>query len=248
MVFGGNSSYLALGRRTPVYGSDGEFIGVVKKVECDRKNDIFGGLVLATPAGPRYLLGEQVRAVHEHAVEARIPADELLESGDAHASATLESEGLVAPAAASWGEIRRWLSTKLGLGRVDDPRLRAAEERLARRQRALRLARENPQLAIEAGIGRPDIRGAFHGEVVDVNNASAGALAGLPGINHPLALRIVAVRNRMDGFSSLEDLGLVMDLPGDTVERFRGLVVFLPRQQSQGRDDDEPNDALSGPA
>ncbi len=51
MKLGGNSSYLALGRRTPVYGCDGDFIGVVKKVECDRKNDIFSGLVLSTPIG-----------------------------------------------------------------------------------------------------------------------------------------------------------------------------------------------------
>ena len=31
------------------------------------------------------------------------------------------------------------------------------------------------------------------------------------------------------GFSSLEDLGMTMDLPGDVVEALRGRVVFLPR-------------------
>ena len=31
------------------------------------------------------------------------------------------------------------------------------------------------------------------------------------------------------GVSSLEDLGMTMDLPGDVVERLRGRVVCIPR-------------------
>ena len=37
------------------------------------------------------------------------------------------------------------------------------------------------------------------------------------------------MRDGVGGFSSLEDLGLTMDLPGDVVEALRGRVVFLPR-------------------
>ena len=36
-------------------------------------------------------------------------------------------------------------------------------------------------------------------------------------------------RDGVGGFTSLEDLGLTMDLPGDVVEDLRGRVVFLPR-------------------
>ena len=38
-----------------------------------------------------------------------------------------------------------------------------------------------------------------------------------------------AARDGVGGFSSLEDLGMTMDLPGDVVEALRGRVVFLPR-------------------
>lgn len=227
MKLGGHSSHLALGKRPPVYGCDGGFIGVVKKVECDRKNDIFGGLVLSTPMGERYLLGEQVRAVHADAVMATIPAcdaDSLLSR-----RTVLPLPDGIASAHASWGEMQRWIHARTGLGRVDEIRLRAPQVRVAHRRRALRLARDHPSLALEAGVGRPDILGAFHGEVVDVNNAGAEAIAALPGITLRLALHIVDIRERINGFSSLEDLGLVLDVDADQVRSLRGRVVFLPR-------------------
>jgi hypothetical protein len=247
MPFGDNSSYLAIGKRMPVYGSDGGLIGVVKKVECDRKKDIFGGLVLSTPHGQRYLLAEQVVAIHEDGIEARIPAWEAIELPQGDVTPTVQSEGVVPPPP-SLAEFGRWLKTRLGLSRVDDPRLRDAEQRIERRERALRIARENPSLALEAGVGRPDVRGAFHGEVVDINNAAGAALVGLPGISNRQALRIVAVRNRVDGFSSLADFGMVMDLPGDAVERLRGLVVFLPRQAAPDADDLDTDAVPRAPA
>ena len=243
MPFGSNSSYLALGKRTPVYGPDGRLIGVVKKVECDRENDIFDGLLLSTQHGDRYLLGEHVTAVHEDAVEASITSEQL---GHTEARPTLETEGLTPHV--SWGALRYWIAIRVGLGHLDDPRVHEAEARVRNRERALRLARENPSLALEAGIGRPDIRGAFHGEVIDVNNASAGALASLPNVSHRLALRIVGVRTRVGGFSSLEDMGLVLDLNGDQVERLRGLVVFLPRQADADLEREDFDDANGTPA
>jgi DNA uptake protein ComE-like DNA-binding protein len=101
--------------------------------------------------------------------------------------------------------------------------------RLSDRDRAAQIARENPQLAREIGIGRPDHPGAFAAGLIDVNNAPASALLHLPGVDDALATRIVEVRGQTNGFSSLEDLGTVLDLPGDEVERLRGAVVFLPR-------------------
>lgn len=226
MKLASNSPYLALGKRTPVYGRDGEFIGVVKKVECDHKNDIFAGLVLSTPAGERYLLGEQVRAVHEDAVVATIPASEA-ESVLGRPTGSTLPDG-IASAHASWGEMQRWIHARTGLSRVEDPRLRAARARGEQRERALRLAGENPSLAVEAGVGRPDVLGAFHGGVVDLNNAGVGAIASLPGVTRRLALHIIDVRERINGFCSLEDLRLVLELRSDRVERLRDLVVFLP--------------------
>jgi DNA uptake protein ComE-like DNA-binding protein len=43
-----------------------------------------------------------------------------------------------------------------------------------------------------------------------------------------LADRVVTARERVDGFSSIEDFGTVLDLPGSQVEHLRDHVVCLP--------------------
>ncbi len=105
----------------------------------------------------------------------------------------------------------------------------AAEQRLAERQEGQRIAAEQPELALELGIGRPDKPGAQAAGLIDVNNASAGALAALPGIDEAIATRIVELRAELNGFASIHDLGGVIDLDGNAVERLRDRVVFLPR-------------------
>jgi DNA uptake protein ComE-like DNA-binding protein len=105
----------------------------------------------------------------------------------------------------------------------------AARERLANREEALRIAREQPELAIELGVGRPDRPGAMDSGLVDVNSAPPAVLERLSGIDRATARRIVAVREELDGFQSLEDFGMTMDLDGETVEDLRRKVVFLPR-------------------
>jgi hypothetical protein len=104
-----------------------------------------------------------------------------------------------------------------------------ARARLQTREQALEIAQEDPALAQELGIGRPDRRGAMDAGVVDVNSAPASAIERLPGIDRAVARRIVALREELDGFTSLEDLGMTLDLPGGTVEDLRGKTVFLPR-------------------
>jgi len=64
---------------------------------------------------------------------------------------------------------------------------------------------------------------------VDVNNASVTALLKLPAITGDLATQIIETREKVNGFSSLEDCGETLDLAGDVVEGLRGRVVFLPR-------------------
>lgn len=120
---------------------------------------------------------------------------------------------------------------------MSSPLLEASEkarERLSQRRRALALARENPALAQEMGIGRPDKHGAADAGLVDVNNASVAALEKLPGIDDQLATRIAEVRAQIGGFSSLEDLGAALDLDGDLVEKWREKVVCLPREKPAG--------------
>lgn len=116
--------------------------------------------------------------------------------------------------------------------RMSSPLLDAserAEQRLRDRRRALELGRRNPTLAREIGIGRPDIAGAADAGLVDVNNASASALTSLAGVDDELATRIVEARAQIGGFSSIEDLGIALDLDGHTVESLRDRAIFLPR-------------------
>jgi DNA uptake protein ComE-like DNA-binding protein len=105
----------------------------------------------------------------------------------------------------------------------------SAQDRLEERRRAERLAREQPEVARELGVGRPDLPGASHAGLVDVNGAPVAVLARLPGIDDGLAAEIDRVRIAVDGFSSLEDLGMTLGLDGGLVEDLRGRVVFLPR-------------------
>jgi Helix-hairpin-helix motif len=104
-----------------------------------------------------------------------------------------------------------------------------AKARLEAREQAMELARADPTLAREVGVGRPDVPGAQHGDVVDVNMAPHSVLAQLPGIDDATAREIVRLREELDGFTSLMDLGSTIDLPADTVDDLRGRVVFIPR-------------------
>jgi hypothetical protein len=108
----------------------------------------------------------------------------------------------------------------------------AGELRLRDRARALQIARENPALAREIGIGRPDVPNAADAGLVDVNNASVTALLKLPGVGGETATHMIEGREKVNGFSSLEDMGAALDLDGALIEALRGQVVFLPRAHS----------------
>ncbi len=105
----------------------------------------------------------------------------------------------------------------------------AAEQRLHDRRRAAEIAQRDPALAQEIGIGRPDRADADPAGLVDVNNASVTALMTLPGVDGDLATEMIETREKVGGFSSLEDCGAQLDLDGDAVEALRDKVVFLPR-------------------
>ena len=107
--------------------------------------------------------------------------------------------------------------------------LEAARSAVEARREAQRLVREEPDVARELGIGRPDVEGARAMGVIDVNQVPAHVLATLPGIDNHLAAEIVRARDEIDGFKSLEDMGGVLNLDGDLVEDIRPYVVFVPR-------------------
>jgi hypothetical protein len=110
----------------------------------------------------------------------------------------------------------------------DQALLDAAEARVRVREDALQLVRDDPVRAKALGVGRPDIDLAFDGGLVDVNSAPAQVIARLPHADEALAERIVSVRERVGGFSSVQDLGLVLGLPAPVLDAWEGLVVCLP--------------------
>ena len=73
------------------------------------------------------------------------------------------------------------------------------------------------------------------GVPLDLNQASAAELAQVPGITPTLAQRIVAQRDRLNGFSRLEDLGAVKGIGPVTIERLRpSLIVSTVRRRGEG--------------
>lgn len=221
------SSYLLLARDTPVFGSDGGVAGRVKEVLCDPRRDIFDGLVLETSRGERFLAADLVAAIHERGIDVTIPASEAAElplpAPRRHIKYDVVADGR------PWIEILRWLVTRVAhLLHSGDARLDGARKRVEQHDRALKLARENPRLALEAGVGRPDLPGAYDGGLVDLNHAPPEVIACLPNFDDDLAHRVIAARERVDGFTSLEDFGILLDLSGAQVEHLRDHVVFLP--------------------
>jgi Type II secretion system (T2SS), protein K len=59
----------------------------------------------------------------------------------------------------------------------------------------------------------PICPGAYDGGLIDLNHAPAEVVACLPSFDVELADRVVTARERIDGFSSIEDFGTVLDLP-----------------------------------
>ena len=109
----------------------------------------------------------------------------------------------------------------------EDPAVEAAETRIERRAAGRHLLASKPALAREVGVGRPDIPGADDYGLVDVNHCPATALTRLPGISDDLAARIVGQREQAGGFSSAEDLGVLLDLPPAKVDEIRDTAVFV---------------------
>jgi hypothetical protein len=104
---------------------------------------------------------------------------------------------------------------------LDDPRLREARRLELRRSMAGELARGDPELARDSQMLGSDL--------VDINHASVDELVSLPGVDRRLARKIVHTRDEVGGFSSLYDLGHLLDLEAPLVDGIAPRVVCLPR-------------------
>ncbi|MEA5359341.1 helix-hairpin-helix domain-containing protein [Amycolatopsis sp., V23-08] len=108
-----------------------------------------------------------------------------------------------------------------------DPALAAALAARDRRTEARKLAIEDPLIARDLGIGRPDLpRNYDDGGLVDLNNAPADVIASVCGLDADTAAAIVDIRTTVGGFAAVEDVGAVV--PFGAVDRIRDRAVVLP--------------------
>jgi hypothetical protein len=93
---------------------------------------------------------------------------------------------------------------------------------------AARDAAQDPVVAWELRIGRPDLPRTFDdGGLVDVNHVPPPVLASLPGMTPELVNRVVWVRNQRSGFVSVEELSAFAELPPDLTGILDEYVIFL---------------------
>jgi hypothetical protein len=103
-----------------------------------------------------------------------------------------------------------------------------AREVLRRRDYSRKLLTDNPQLAKELNIGRPDLHSEFDdGGLIDVNHVPEEFLTMLPGIDTVLASTIIEVRDPIGGFDSLDDMEILLGLPPQRLDWARERAIFV---------------------
>lgn len=111
---------------------------------------------------------------------------------------------------------------------TNDHAVRLAHHRRSLREDARRLARDDPALAHELRIGRPELTRSYDdGGLVDVNHAPAEVLVTLPGLTPDMVDRIVRHRSESGGFISVEELGVDVDLPPALLPKLKEYAIFL---------------------
>jgi hypothetical protein len=74
--YGYRIAYTVLEEGTAVVTSDGETIGTVMAIRADFDDDIFDGIVVGTPEGPRFVEADRVGDLYENAVLLELSAEE----------------------------------------------------------------------------------------------------------------------------------------------------------------------------
>ncbi|WP_116023568.1 ComEA family DNA-binding protein [Thermomonospora umbrina] len=112
--------------------------------------------------------------------------------------------------------------------RVNQHAIHVAKYRRTLREEARSLVAEDPELAHELCIGRPDLSRVYDdGGLIDVNHVPPFVLASLPGMTPELVERITGDRQENGPFVSVEELAVRADLPPDLVPRLGDYTLFL---------------------
>jgi DNA uptake protein ComE-like DNA-binding protein len=110
-----------------------------------------------------------------------------------------------------------------------DPALAAALAARERRTEARKLATEDPLIARDLRVGRPDLQRNYDdGGLADLNNAPAATIAAVCGLDAATVAEIVAVRTAVGGFAAVDDVFAAVDVPIPAWDRVRDRAVVLP--------------------
>jgi hypothetical protein len=104
-----------------------------------------------------------------------------------------------------------------------------ARHRRGLREEARKVVADDPVLARELRIGRPDLlpRPFDDGGLVDVNHVTPEVLNRLPGLTYEMVDRIMGVRTQTGGFVSVEELVVQCDLPPSVVSEIAEYALFI---------------------
>lgn len=104
-----------------------------------------------------------------------------------------------------------------------------ARHRRSLREAARQVVADDPVLARELRIGRPDLlpRAFDDGGLIDVNHVPPEVLGLLPGLTYEMVDRIVRFRTESGGFVSAEELVLHCDLPPSIVTEISEYALFV---------------------
>jgi hypothetical protein len=114
-------------------------------------------------------------------------------------------------------------------GNANAQAIAAATMRRDLRRQAREQAAQDPLLARELRIGRPDLlpRAFDDGGLIDVNHVPPEVLSRLPGLTYEMVDRIMRFRTETGGFVSAEELVMHCDLPPSIVTEISEYALFV---------------------
>ena len=117
---------------------------------------------------------------------------------------------------------------QIGIPAVLDPAIADSLAARARRVESAALSLEDPGLARDLRIGRPDLARQYDdGGLVDVNHVPEEFLVSHLGLSPDQARTVVEVRERLGGFQSVTELCGLAELPPQSLEAIRDRIVTL---------------------
>lgn len=110
-----------------------------------------------------------------------------------------------------------------------DPAVQRVLNDRERRDQAREIAEKDPEMALELGIGRPDLPRAYaDGGLVDLNNVTADGIIRTLGWNRDTSEAFVVERDARHGYTSVTEIGALSSLPPVLLENFADRIVVLP--------------------